>query len=421
MGMLKITRWGVVSVVASILVACGGGSGSSSGSSVSSSPAQPPTSEFTPIKAAPLSLSSYENRIASVEIMGQLSLIDNFGAVKTGSSINYLSTLAQQYHFSNSWAYGDFFGDGNYALIAHSFEYDFTVATKENLGRIKFYKQSANGWVDSTSEILTKNEGCLHPRKLIVSDFNLDNKPDVFINCTGVDSPPFPGEASRLLMSRADGKYDNQAISWASNGAGTYTHGSSAADINGDGYADIVVTDHVPSSAYMGTGALINNKDGTFTFKPTIFSGVLPNKTSYTAELIKVANRNHYDLFLSGHGSDASNANYLPQIFENDGNGNFSNPKVFPVVSGYGLGLDVIYDGGYFYILRTTDSGTVCCENFYSAALIQKVKYPEMTPTDIIYDHKGNYVNNSSWVNWIAFKGRNVVSMDADFGLIIPK
>jgi hypothetical protein len=124
-------------------------------------------------------------------------------------------------------------------------------------------------------------------------------------------------------------------------------------------------------------------------------------------------------LFLSGHGSQENN--YLPQVFVNDGSGKFIESKIPPAVPGYGLALDAIYKDGYFYILRTTDTGLTFGDNFYSATLLQKVKYPEMTSSSAIYSFDGRYINGSTWVNWIGFNGENVVSLDADYELKVPK
>jgi hypothetical protein len=120
----------------------------------------------------------------------------------------------------------------------------------------------------------------LHARKSIVSDFNLDGKPDIFINCTGIDAPPFNGEDSLLLLSNGSGKYEKKFIKWAKPGTKTYTHGSSAADMNGDGLPDIVVTDN-QAGIYNGIGVLINKGNGSFDFNELLINGDAIGKTAY--------------------------------------------------------------------------------------------------------------------------------------------
>lgn len=97
--------------------------------------------------------------------------------------------------------------------------------------------------------------------------------------------------------------------------------------------------------------------------------------------------------------------------------GKFSNPRVFPAVGGHGLGLDAIYDGGHFYVLRTIDQPP----GFYQGTVLQKVRYPELAPSSVICTYAGRYRNGSSWINWIGFSGGDVVSFDADYALRVPE
>lgn len=404
----------LISIVLSLMLsACGGGGGGSttnvtastaagSTSGSGDTPAAPaPAPTVQPTKAASLSLSSYENKMAAINSIGPLSLTDTFG-----------SALGNSFLHSNSLAYGDFFGDGNYALVAHSFEYDWTAATADKKGHIYFYRQANGKWIDNTSALIDDTSGCLHPRKAVVADFNQDGRPDVFFACTGIDQPPFSGEPSLLLLSNKAGKFTKHFYQSKSP---NYTHGASAADINGDGYPDLVITDHGTYDGRGGIGFYINNRDGTFTFTNSLIPGIDLRKTAYTAELIKFPGRNAYDLFLSGHSSDPQ-YNQNPQIVINDGTGKFSSSVSFPSVPGYGLALDVIHHNGHAYLLRTIDTNP----DFYRAVVIQKVKYPEMTSSEVIYTHTGSFPKaNSTWVNWIGVWNGKIVAPDADYGLSI--
>lgn len=372
-----------------LVAACGGGG----------SPQVTMNSVVQPIKAASLSLSSYENKMAAINAIGPLSLIDTFG-----------TKLANQFLHSNSFAYGNFFNDGNYAMVAHSFEYDWTAATANKKGRIYFYKFERGSWIDQTPALIDNTEGCLHPRKAIVADFNQDSRPDIFFACTGVDQPPFSGERSLMLMSNTLGKYTKIFIEASSP---SYTHGASAADVNGDGYPDIAITDSGRYNGIGGIGFFLNNKNGSFTFTNTLIPSIDLRKTAYTAELIKFPGRNAYDLFLSGHSSDTQ-YNQEAVVALNNGFGNLTKVISFPSVSSYGLTLDIIHYNGYAYLLRTIDTNP----GFYSAVAIQKVKYPEMTNSEVFYTHRGFYPKgNSTWVNWLAIYNGKIVAPDADYGL----
>jgi hypothetical protein len=362
------------------------------------------------LRAQPLSLSSYENKINSIKSLGPISLTENFGQVKTGSSDFWLSTLAGQIKRGNAFVFADFFGDGDYSMFVHTFEYDFTFATANNIGHIKFFRFLNGKWVEKTSDILENSTGCLHARKAVVSDFNKDGKPDVFVACTGVDSDPFPGEPSLLLLSTPTGKYQKSFLNWAK----TFTHSASAADLNNDGYADLVVTDF-SNFRNGGIGVLMNNKDGSFKFRTDLMPSVDAKKTSFTAELVKFNGRPFYDLFISSHETDAE-WNHFAQVIENSGNGSFGGVvRKLPSVAGYGLTIDVIYDSGYLYLDRVTDMPV------YENNAIQKVSYPDLKNSVLMFAHASWYPNWEKWVNWIGFYGDKIISIDSDYGLSILK
>src|SRR5471030_2610858 len=165
----------------------------------------------------------------------------------------------------NGYALADFFQDGTLSMVA--FTQNYLPQSDPNYGRgvgsAYFYKKDTNGnWVDHTADILKDQTGCITPRKVIVADFNGDGKPDVFVACHGTDLYPLPagysfGEVPRILMSQPDGSYKNVPAP-----VNCYCHGASAAVLNTQGYADIVVADpNVHHQPFM----LINNRDGTFT------------------------------------------------------------------------------------------------------------------------------------------------------------
>ena len=103
--------------------------------------------------------------------------------------------------------------------------------------QVNFYKINNTGvWADQTTSLLIENSGCLHPRKVIVADFNADKKPDVFIVRHGFDAPPFAVERQVLLLSQKDGRYSNIKLTRI-----CFCHGASADDMDADGYANILL------------------------------------------------------------------------------------------------------------------------------------------------------------------------------------
>jgi len=56
------------------------------------------------------------------------------------------------------------------------------------------------GFFDGTSQVIAGPvPNPVHPRKIVIADFNGDGKPDIFIADHGYDADPFPGSQSRLL------------------------------------------------------------------------------------------------------------------------------------------------------------------------------------------------------------------------------
>ncbi len=371
--MLKVT---LLAAASFFLFGCGGGSASTAAAPVG------PT--------APLSVksSSYANKAIAAEIVGSRA-------------------LPREVSSSNSAAYADFFQEGEYSLVTHTLDYKFNdPTTSSQFGRIHFYKSQNGQWVDKTSDLLADTVGCLHPRKALVSDFNLDGRPDVFFACHGFDAAPFPGEMPHLLMSQPGGRYSNITLPFTG-----FFHGASAADINGDGFPDLVVTSF--SKPYF----LINNKNGTFTADTTRLPGSVNNKQIFAAELLDLAGAGVLDLFLGGHEQSGT---WPATILKNDGNGNFAAlpPLVLPSATGYGFAMDIVFTAGNIYLCRTIDAG----DNFYGGAAVQRISYPALA-SSVPYIRSGNqpYSNGSKWINWIApFQGR-IVSMDSIYGLSIAQ
>jgi hypothetical protein len=64
------------------------------------------------------------------------------------------------------------------------------------------------GFTDKTSQIISGPiPQTIHPRKIVIADFNGDGKPDIFIADHGYDVAPFPGAQSTLILSTPDGHY----------------------------------------------------------------------------------------------------------------------------------------------------------------------------------------------------------------------
>jgi hypothetical protein len=282
-------------------------------------------------------------------------------------------------------------------------------STYSNYGHIHFYKQEAGVWTDQTSALLTQTTGCIHPRKAIIADFNHDGIPDVYFACHGIDVAPWPGEHPHVLLSQPNGTYVNVTLPIT-----CYCHSASAADINGDGFPDVLVTD---TSVAQTPFFLINNGNGTFTPDYTRLPSSLMYKQIYTAELIDFSGTGRYDVFLGGNEPGTTGyslSEFSPQILPNDGYGRFlsTTPVDLLVGPSFGLALDIVFENGYVYLLKVN--------NPYNSSQIQKIAYPTLQ-NSIIYLHTGVYPNGSSWLDWILRYNQQIVSEDGSYQVAVPQ
>ena len=308
----------------------------------------------------------------------------------------------------NARAYADFFQDGTYGLFLHTLVYSVNDPTTwANRGSLHFYHFQSGAWVDQTSKILTDTVGCIHPRKAIVADFNGDGKPDIFDACHGVDAPPYSGEQPVLLLSQANGTYKKSFLPVTG-----YFHSASAAVLDASGFADIVVVDTtVAHTPYF----LINNHDGTFHSDFSRLPAGVVNKQIFSVELMDPSNSGKFDLFLAGNEPNSLGSpdpdlgvEWAPAILKNNGLNYFTNTSTLqlPADPNYGIILDVFYQNGFLYALRTID---LPGSTFYDGVEVQKIAYPSMTASSI-YTHSGVYPSGAAWIDWLYFYNGAIVS-----------
>jgi len=358
--------------------------------------------------------SSYEN--AKVIAATPIELPNHW----TDASIKVLEPGEQ---ITNGFAQADFFRDGQLSLVA--FTQNFVPESDPNYGNaaghIYFYKREDRKWVDHTSELLADQTGCITPRKVIVADFNGDGRPDVFAACHGIDRALKPGEHAgehpRILLSRANGTYQNIDL-----GFDCYCHGAAAANLKRRGYADVLIAD--PSVA-MQPFFLINNRDGTFSRN----FNLLPNSTKLvpltTVELIDFAGRGKFDAILAGGELALDFGTFVTTswpttILHNPGNGDFSAavPTVLPQDLTFAGVLDIVFSDGYIYLNRTTNGKTN--DTSYTATAIQKISYPGLQSTRL-FTSTQKFGNGSTWVDWIIPYQAQIVSSNIGYGLSVSR
>lgn len=295
--------------------------------------------------------------------------------------------------------------DGDLGYIQHTLESvpwntkRIDLATPGNLTLYKFINGT---WKDNSSIIDRANSvaGCIHPRKIVAADFNLDGIIDFAFACHGWDGPPFPGERGRVLLSQSDGTY---RLKYQSDDA-DFKHGATSADINGDGYPDLIVTSNVGAHVFINDGSGYFNKSSIYAI-PQV-------KRAFHVELVDVNNDGKVDLLVGGHEWDDST-----RIIINPGDNNFGSDKsveiLIPPIPGAGVVVDFLFvkSVNALYVLRTGDgqsNGSI----FYEGMWLQKFDMTSRSST-LEYIAPNWTSNGRKWHTWIVEKDGYVMS---DYG-----
>ena len=290
-------------------------------------------------------------------------------------------------------AYGDFFGNGELDMFTATVDYDVD-ASPETAARAvyRFWRREGNAYVEDNSILAASVPACLHSRKALVADFNLDGRPDVFIACHGYDRAPFPGERNQVILSTGETGYSLQQ---AAPDVG-FWHGASAADLNDDGYPDVV-------AVAGGQRALfVNDRNGGFQRAaiaplPGDETFGFGGSTYFSVELVDVDEDGHVDLVMGGHEWDEGFGDTPTGVWLNPGTNDFSGvePVVIDAVENEGVVVDFTVTGTgpsrTLWISRTSGGdGT-----FYQSAVLQRYDWSTGSAEVVVNERP------ALWVPWI--------------------
>lgn len=258
-------------------------------------------------------------------------------------------------------AFGDFFGRGAGTQDLFTASVVYTPAEPESEAapaELRFWRNEAGTFVEDNSILTQDVTPCLHPRKALVADYNLDGRPDIFLVCHGFDAAPFPGEPNQVILSEGQGYRLAQASPEVA-----FWHGGAAMDLNDDGFPDVV------AGPVQDAGVFINDGTGSFDWTP---SAAVPGSAGYyNLELIDVDEDGDADLLMGGHEWEAPT-----RIWLNAGQEDFTagTPITIPPVEGAGVVTAFAVTGSgatrTVWVLRT--GGTADFSRFYDYPILQR-------------------------------------------------
>lgn len=184
-----------------------------------------------------------------------------------------------------------------------------------------FYLQQPDRTFGDSADILTLPGGFSDPN-IIYADFNNDRNIDICIlsNATG-------GVYTRIFYNDGSGNFTERKVGFEEKG----TRGGMAyADVNADGYLDVIVGGMKPGEQWNTPGTeggmtatlYLNNHDGSFT-KAQDFAEYKFDNTTQPVRFVDWNNDGHSDIVITGWNISVGN---VPQtdVWLNDGKGHFT-------------------------------------------------------------------------------------------------
>lgn len=269
---------------------------------------------------------------------------------------------------------GDFNGDN---------KADFTIVTQVGTGTAPapafiFLGDGQGNFSDQTASVFASGSAmnAVGGGRTLVADFNNDGRSDVFQLNFGDDAPPFPGGQNSLYLSSPTGTLADLSATLPR--TLELNHGGSTGDVNGDGFADVLLNT-------LDEGSLLLMNDGTGRFN-LAQPGKLPRplgQTTYGAYpeshtfsgIVDVNGDRRPDLILGTW--DGTLGKHESTVLLNDGTGDFSRqPPIALPASGIGKEIvldvepiDLNGDGFADLMLSITNGGTH--DVFYRTPYIQ--------------------------------------------------
>lgn len=320
-----------------------------------------------------------------------------------------------------SWELADFLQNGSQTLVAGTLAksvFDLSYHDEDKIGEIYFFTRESDEdtWVDISDLLLSDNTGCVIPRKTIVSDFNNDRRPDVVFICHGLDfalevlteKGLEKGEASRILLSKADGTYENKVLKHDGKYENCFCHGGAAGDIDNDGNIDILLSDtnyndpayDEPKRWEKNVGRvhiLMGDGKGNFKLRDDLPETFSSSCCYYSSDLYDFNGDGYLDIWASGgapHGS-YNERNIIAYSRE----GKFFEEDIVDLPSDgkHTFSQDMIVENGYIYLIGINIDFSK--QNYYFGEAITKVPL-DASGYEVIYQHEDYHSDSCDPNGW---------------------
>jgi FG-GAP-like repeat len=316
-----------------------------------------------------------------------------------------LAAIGYPSAYANAVGYGDFNSDGIPDVVFAPIS-----GSPTGLPMIIALGQPGGSYIDGTTQVVPGEVPApIHPRKIIVADFNADGRPDIFIADHGYDQPPFPGNHNWLLLSDGGGHLVYQSAFATTEPVG-FHHGATAGAIDHTGHVDIFVTDNIGSGPYF----LLNDGQGQFTVDTTRVPFSIMGSLMFTCELIDIDYDGNLDLVVGGHEYGG-----MPtEIFWGDGTGFYGdvNKTVLPGDAQFDIVLDIDsedinHDGLRDLLITRTAHLPQFYTGFYFQVVIQTDRraFADESLPRLIHDRSTWIGNDARWIDWI-----HLIDMNGD-------
>jgi hypothetical protein len=265
------------------------------------------------------------------------------------------------YNSGGLYAFGvavaDVNGDGHADLVVSNYCFSNSSCT---YGTVDVLLGNGDGTFQSA---VSYNSGGYYSRSVTVADLNGDGKPDLIVTSQCNNSSNCDLGSVGVLLGNGDGTFQ-AASSYSTGGQSAYS--AAAADVNGDGKLDVIVSDQCDYSNDCGNGVvavLLGNGDGTLQ-TPFVYNSGGMNTSSV---LVKDVNGDGKPDILATNGcADNSCSSGSVGVLFGNGNGTFQAPISYnPGGSGsFSLAVaDVNGDGKLDLLAANVCSSNSNCNN----------------------------------------------------------